>query len=158
MQRILLTLVGVVIGFVLASAARSAWFYYEDTYGPPPPHPHIGFLIQATAVDPSRIDFTTLNDGAWRWLCLFGPRTEPLPFITSDLSRRGHAVSIPPSMAALFGDGSGTLGPGEGAFAVLDEGENLSIVRFSGLEPVAKLERPICTDKQTPVVSLAAPP
>jgi hypothetical protein len=158
MRRLLLVLLGAVVGFVIATAINAALLFGRPGSAGPVPHKHIGFLSQALDATPDKIDFTALNDGYWNWLCLFGAKTQPILFMRTEAARRGETVEIPTEVGRLFFNGEkepGALGPEDGALSVVDDLGNLSMVRFTGLKPIAALKGPVCTDRKNPLVTLA---
>ncbi len=153
MRRVLLLLLGIVVGFAIASGAVVLF----DTLSPKRPqrvvHPHIAFLQHATGISADIIDFSSLNDGYWRWLCLFGAGAEPVAFVKGEAGRRGEPVEIGSELAQSFPPGA--LPAGSGALSVVDDLGSVSLVRFTGMASVDGLKGPVCTDRKNPVVTLA---
>ncbi|MEJ1160972.1 hypothetical protein [Prosthecomicrobium sp. N25] len=157
MRRLFQVVLGAIVGFVLATLINAGLLYYRAGWATPVPHQHIAYVSQALGAAQDRIDFSGINDGEWSWLCLFGGGTQPILFMRTEAARRGESVEIPSEVGRLFFNGEkepGALGPDDGALSVVDPLGNLSMVRFTGLPPIAGLKGPVCTDRKNPVVSL----
>lgn len=158
MRRLIYVVLGVVMGFVIGSAAIAGINYWNIGRPPVGPHPHVAFLRLATGTGSDKIDFTELNGRDWSWLCLYGADQRPLESMKTRLAERREDYPIAPEIAALFGGerGPASLGPDEGALGVVDPQGYVSLVRFGGLPAVAALKAPVCREPADPVVALPA--
>lgn len=155
MRQVLMLVGGVLAGFVLANVAISALYWWHERNEVPPP-PHLAFLRGALQVKADRIDFTSLNNGNWSWLCLFGPGTRPVDFVRTESARRGETADIQIRDARPGAPREiGALGAQDGALSVVDPLGYVAIVLFAGLEPIAGLKGPVCAERKDPVISLA---
>lgn len=158
MRRLIFVLLGVVVGFVIGSGAIAGLNYWAQTRAPTGPHPHVAYLKSAIAAGGSSIDFKDLNSGEWSWLCLYGVDQKPLDSVERRLGERKEDYPIAPEIRRWFGGDKGpaSLGPDEGALAVVDPQGFVAITRFAGFPTIARLTEPACAERSQPVVSLTA--
>lgn len=160
MRQVFMLAAGLLIGFVLAQAGVAVLSMWQARTAAGLPHPHVAFVRDALSVRKDQIDFSTINNGNWNWLCLFGAGSKPVPFMRTEAARRGDHIDVPAEAGKGLGEGAkepGTLGPGEAAISVVDDLGYMSLARLPGFEPVATLAGPVCADRKNPVVAFRAP-
>lgn len=160
MRQVLMLAVGLLIGFVLAQAGVALLSYWQGRTAAALPHPHVAFVRDALSVRKDQIDFSTINNGNWNWLCLFGAGSRPIQFMRTEAARRGEHIDVPAEADRTMADRaaqSGTLGAGEAAISVVDDLGYMALVRLPGFEPISKLPGPVCADRKNSVVAFRTP-
>lgn len=160
MRQVFMLAAGLLIGFVLAQAGVALLSVWQARTASGLPHPHVAFVRDGLSVRKDQIDFSTINNGNWNWLCLFGAGSRPILFMRTEAARRGEHIDVPAEASKLFFNGEkepGALGPGEAAISVVDDLGYMSLARLPGFEPIAKLPGPVCADRKNPVVPFRTP-